>query len=119
MTPLEIIHQAQAASLIDQDGHVVLELLPGLSDTELQDFADRVPCRVPPEIAELLGACSGFYGTLEQVDFTGRDLMFGFEEVFPYGLRSRQMAMATSGSSICIPLPRRGVRSISRATTRP
>jgi hypothetical protein len=87
MTPLEIIRQAQAATLIDEDGHVVvLELLPGLSDTELQDFADRVPCRVPPEIAELLSACSGFYGTLEQVDFTGRDLMFGFEEVFPYGL---------------------------------
>src|SRR4051794_18131566 len=87
MTPLEIIRQAQADTLVDEDGHVVvLELLPGLSDTQLQDFADRVPCRVPVEIAELLGACSGFYGTLEQVDFTGRDLMYGFEELFPYGL---------------------------------
>jgi len=87
MTPLEIIRQAQAGELIDEDGLVVtLELLPGLSHTELQDFADRVPCRVPPEIAELLGTCRGLYGTLEQVDFTGRDLMFEFQEVFPYGL---------------------------------
>src|SRR5215211_873293 len=40
----------------------------------------------PPEIAELLGACRGFYGTVEQVEFTGRDLMFEFEQAFPYGL---------------------------------
>jgi SMI1 / KNR4 family (SUKH-1) len=87
VTPLEIIRQAQAGTLVDEDGHVVtLELLPGLSDAELQDFADRVPCRVPPEVAELLGACRGFQGTLDQVEFTGRDLMFAFEEVFPYGL---------------------------------
>ena len=87
MTPLEIVRQAQADTLVDEDGHVVTwELLPGLSEAELLDFAGRVPCRVPPEIAELLGACSGFNGILEQVEFTGRDLMFAFEEVFPYGL---------------------------------
>jgi len=87
VTPLEIIRQAQADTLLDEDGSLVtLELLPGLSDAELQDFADRAPCRVPPEITELLGACSGLCGTLEQVEFTGRDLMFAFEVVFPYGL---------------------------------
>jgi len=87
VTPLEIIRQAQADTLLDEDGSLVtLELLPGLSDAELQDFADRTPCRVPPEITELLGACSGLCGTLEQVEFTGRDLMFAFEVVFPYGL---------------------------------
>src|SRR5215203_452540 len=87
MTPLEIIRRAQAGTLIDEDGEVVtLELFPGLSDTELQDFANRLPCRIPPEIAELLGACRGFYGTVEQVEFTGRDLMFEFEQVFPDGL---------------------------------
>src|ERR671913_2293699 len=87
VTPLEIIRQAQANTLIDEDGHVItLELLPGLSRTELQDFADQVPCRVPPEIAELLRSCSGFYGTVEQVDFTGRNLMFEFEPAFPHGL---------------------------------
>ncbi len=87
MTPLEIIRQAQAATLTDEDGHVVsLELLPGLSHSELQDFAGQVPCRIPPEIMDLLRACRGFYGTVEQVDFTGRDLMFEFEAAFPYGL---------------------------------
>src|SRR5215213_3779318 len=87
LTPLEIIRRAQTGTLLDEDGNVVtLELFPGLSNTELQDFANRLPCRIPPEIAELLGACSGFYGTVEQVDFTGRDLMFEFEAAFPYGL---------------------------------
>jgi SMI1 / KNR4 family (SUKH-1) len=87
MTPLEIIRRAQAGTLVDEDGNVVtLELLPGLSHAELQDFADRVPCRIPPEIAELLGACRGFYGTVEQVEFTGRDLSFEFEAAFSYGL---------------------------------
>jgi hypothetical protein len=61
----------------------VLELLPGLSRTELDDFARQVPCRIPPEIEGLMGACRGFFGTVEQVDFTGRDLMFEFEPVFP------------------------------------
>jgi hypothetical protein len=87
VTPLEIIRQAQSGTLIDEDGHVVtLELLPGLSHTELKDFAGRVPCHIPPEVMELLDACRGFYGTVDQVDFTGRDLMFEFEAAFPCGL---------------------------------
>jgi hypothetical protein len=87
MAPLEIIRQAQADRLMDEDGQVVgLELLPGLSHTELRDFACQVPCRIPPEIAELLSAYRGFYGTVEQVDFTGRDLIFEFEQAFPYAL---------------------------------
>ena len=87
MTPLENIRQAQSGTLIDEDGHdVTLELLPGLTRTELQDFVGQVPCRIPPEIVELLGACRGFYGTVAQVDFTGRDLMFEFEAAFPHGL---------------------------------
>jgi hypothetical protein len=87
MTPLKIIRRPQAGTLIDEDGEVVtLEQLPGLSNTELQDVANQVPCRIPPEIAELLCACRGFYGTVEQVDFTGRDLMFEFEQAFPDGL---------------------------------
>ena len=87
MTPLQIIRRAQAGTLIDEDGNgVTVELFPGLSRTELQEFANRLPCRIPPEIEELLGVCRGFYGTLEQVDFTGRNLMFEFEQAFPDGL---------------------------------
>ena len=87
MTPLAIIRRAQAETLIDEDGNVVtLELFPGLSHAELQEFADRVPCPIPPEISELLGACSGLDGTIDQVDFTGRDLMFELGPAFPHGL---------------------------------
>ncbi len=87
LTPLEIIRRAQADTLVDESGRVVtLELLPGLSRAELEVFARGVPCRVPPEIEELVGFCRGFYGTVEQVDFTGRDLVFEFETVFPFGL---------------------------------
>src|SRR5215210_258385 len=87
MTPLAIIRRAQAETLIDEDGNVVtLELFPGLSHAELQEFADRVPCPIPPEISELLGLCGGFYGTIEQVDFTGRELMFELGPAFPHGL---------------------------------
>jgi trehalose 6-phosphate phosphatase len=50
VTPLEIIRQAQSGTLIDEDGHVVtLELLPGLSRTELQDFVGQVPRRIHEE----------------------------------------------------------------------
>jgi cell wall assembly regulator SMI1 len=87
MTPLEIIRRAQADTLIDKNGQVVtLELLPGLSRSELREFERQLPCRVPPEIKELMSACRGLYGTVEQVDFTGRDLTFEFEAAFPYGL---------------------------------
>jgi hypothetical protein len=87
MTPLEIVRQARADALIDEDGRLVtLELLPGLSQRELDDFARQVPSHIPPEIAELLSECRGFYGTIEQVDFTGRGILFEFEPAFPYGL---------------------------------
>lgn len=87
MTPLEVIRQAQADTLIDEDGQVVtLELLSGLSQAELRDCARKVPCPVPQEIEELLSACRGFYGTIEQVEFSGIDLGFAFEAVFPFGL---------------------------------
>lgn len=87
MTPLGIIRQAQSSTLIDEDGHVVtLELLPGLSRAEMREFVRRVPCRVPEEITELLGACSGVEGVIDQVDFAGRIPTFEFEAAFPDGL---------------------------------
>jgi hypothetical protein len=87
VTPLGIIRRAQASTLIDEDGNfVTLALLPGLSRAELQDFDRRVPCRVPEEITELLDACGGVEGVIDQVDFVGRLPTFEFEEAFPNGL---------------------------------
>jgi hypothetical protein len=37
-------------------------------------------------MAELLGTCRGFYGTVDQVELTGNDLMLEFDQVFAYGL---------------------------------
>jgi SMI1 / KNR4 family (SUKH-1) len=87
MTSLGIIRRAQARTLIDEDGNLVtLELLPGLSRAEMQDFARRVPCRVPEEISELVAACGGLEGVIDQVDFAGRLPTFEFEAAFPHGL---------------------------------
>jgi hypothetical protein len=87
VTPLGIIRRAQASTLIDEDGNfVTLGLLPGLLLAEMRDFARRVPCPVPEEIEELLGACSGLEGIIDQVDFAGRLSTFEFEAAFPDGL---------------------------------
>jgi cell wall assembly regulator SMI1 len=87
VTPLGIIRRAQGRTLIDEDGNLVtLELLPGLSRAEMQDFAQRVPCRVPEEITELVAACGGLEGVIDQVDFAGRLPTFEFEAAFPHGL---------------------------------
>ena len=53
--------------------------------------------RVPPEITELLGACSGFDGTIDQVDFTGRDRCSSWARRFPTAFRSHTTALAISG----------------------
>jgi hypothetical protein len=87
MTPLGIVRRAQASRLIDEDGHpVTLEFLPGLSRAEMRDFSRRVPCRVPGEITQLLGACGGIEGVIDQVDFAGRIAAFEFGAAFPDGL---------------------------------
>ena len=92
MTPLGIIRQAQADTLIDEDGN-------WLRWSCFPDFRGQscgtspAGCRVPfrRRITELLGACGGFDGTIDQVDFTGRDLTFEFEaRRFPTAFRSRR-----------------------------
>lgn len=87
MSPLQIIREAEARTLTTEDGErIELEFLPPLSKAEIDEFAAQLPCPLPGEMLELLGHCRGFYGTIEQVDFTGRDLMFEFPAVFPFGV---------------------------------
>jgi hypothetical protein len=87
VTPIEIIRQAQATTLVDEDGGAVrLGLLPPLSAAQIETFAARLPCPLPADIRQLLAFCRGFTGTLDIVDFTGEDCSFEQEEVFPHGL---------------------------------
>lgn len=88
MTPLEVIRDAQTKELVDEDGDSAsLELNPGLTDEELTDFEQRLPCKLPSEIRELLQATRGFEGiAADQVDFTGDGMYYEQEDVFPHGL---------------------------------
>ena len=88
MTPLEVIQDAQTKELVDEDGDSVsLELNPGLTNEEITNFEDRLPCKLPSEIRELLQVTRGFEGiAADQVDFTGEDLFYDQEDVFPNGL---------------------------------
>jgi cell wall assembly regulator SMI1 len=88
MDPVDIIRDAQAKSLTDKDGRpVALQLLPGLDDGAIAEFESGLPCRLPDPVRDLLRLCRGFEGVgVERVDFTGRDMHFGQEDVFPDGL---------------------------------
>lgn len=87
MNPVEVIKMAQLKDLVNEDGDVVeLVLLPPLSEMEIDEFANSLPCKLPEEIHTLLKYCRGFEGTVDLVDFIGQDLSFGFETIFPHGL---------------------------------
>jgi hypothetical protein len=88
VTPIAIIRQAQAATLLSRDGDPdPLELLPPLSAAEIDAFAAKRPCPLPDGIRELLGFCRGFSGgAADIVDFTGETCDFEQLDVFPYGL---------------------------------
>ncbi len=55
MTALEALRQAEQARLVDGEGNeTYVELLPPLSDAELERLEAGLPCPVPPEVRELL-----------------------------------------------------------------
>jgi cell wall assembly regulator SMI1 len=85
--PVEAIRRAQAANLVDEDGHeVVLELHPGLTRDEIQSLEDAAGVPLPRELRMLLAHTAGLDGALETVDFTGRTLDFEDLDIFPAGL---------------------------------
>ena len=87
LTPIEIIETARAQEWIDEDGHKIeVTLRPPLTDADLDAFARQLPCPIPEHIRDLLKYCTGFEGTLDQLDFTGRSLQFQQPELFPHGL---------------------------------
>lgn len=87
MNPIDIIRAARKKELTDEDGEAVeLTLLPGLDEAELLQFESSLPCTLSDETRELLRFCRGFDGVIDQVDFTGQDLMFEHEVLFPHGI---------------------------------
>jgi hypothetical protein len=82
---VKLINKAKMMDLIDEDGTKYnLELLPGLSDSELNDLGKSLPCQIPTHIRNLLTECRGIDGLLDIIEFTGQECASGFEfELFP------------------------------------
>lgn len=88
MSLVDIIKNAQTTTLVDEDGEEMpLDLLPPLSTGEIEDFANSLPCPLPEDVCDLLTYCRGFEGVVaDMVDFTGQDMMFEHETIFPHGI---------------------------------
>ena len=88
MKPVEIVRAALATQLTDDDGNdVSLELLPPLTQAEIDAFAGTLPCPLPADIRELLAMCRGLEGGAPDfLAFTGDPEALGLEEIFPHGL---------------------------------
>jgi hypothetical protein len=88
MDYLEAIRRAQATRLVSEDGDEVdLELAPGLSPADIEGLADEVGAPLSRELRTLLQRTAAIEsGPLDAIDFTGRSLSFGGEEMFPLGL---------------------------------
>ena len=88
MHPLiELLERAKGTVFINEDGlEDPFELLPPLSDQELESFAKKLPCPLPDEIRELLKFARGFKGVLDQIVFCDLQWGFGMEEIFPHSI---------------------------------
>lgn len=86
MTPLEQLKSILANQYESEDGDFYkVELLPGMSDQEINNYREQLPSKnLPQDIEELLSYAKGFefYG-LEEIRFDSYG-HFGFEEMFPY-----------------------------------
>ena len=87
MTPAELVRDATSRPLSDERGREIrIELRPGLSPAEIDEFAQRLPCALPGEIRDLLVLCQGFEGgPVDFVDFTGEECSFEYAPAFPHG----------------------------------
>lgn len=88
MSLVDIIKDARLKTLVDEDGQEVpLALLPPLAEADINEFESTLPCPLPADMRELLAYCRGFQGVVaDVVDFTGGEMFFGLETVFPHGI---------------------------------
>jgi hypothetical protein len=87
MTAIEHINAARETNLVDEDGDPIkIDLAPPLTPEQIDAVGQRVGVALPEELRTLLAFCSGINSCLEQIDFTGAQMAFEHNEVFPYGL---------------------------------
>jgi hypothetical protein len=89
VTVTEKLKSLLTEQYISEDGdEYKIELLPGLTDQEIDNLAQSVPSgQIPNDIKELLEFASGFeFGGLEEITFNGVG-QFGLEEIFPYSVQ--------------------------------
>ncbi len=85
MTVTEKLKSLLNKTYVSEDGdEYKIELLPGLTDSEIDTIANRLPGKqIPDEIRELLRFAKGFeFFGIDEITFDGVD-EFGFENVFP------------------------------------
>ncbi len=85
MTVTEKLKSLLTEQYFSEDGdEYKIELLPGLTDQEIDNLAKGIPSgQIPNDIRELLKFASGFeFSGLEEITFNGIG-EFGFEEIFP------------------------------------
>lgn len=81
----ERLRVAATSRLVDEDGHAVpLELLPGLSGTEIATVQDEYPVPLPDELVRLMEFTSGAPALLG-LDLTGRSHSIEISELLPAG----------------------------------
>jgi hypothetical protein len=84
--PIDEIKRALGRDLVDGDGDpVALALSPGLSPHEIDALAGELGVPLPGELRRLLAYTAGVDGVLETLDFGGRGLSFGGDDMFPSG----------------------------------
>ena len=87
MTLLQIIKEIQSQTFTDEDGPFEVEWFPGMTEEEVQAFSRSLPRPLFEDVRELLSYTRGFCGlTADVVDFTGRDILFAQEAIFPHGI---------------------------------
>ncbi len=86
---IELLKQTKGTVFVYEDGiDDLFQLLPALTEPELELLEARMPCPIPPDISELLRFTNGFNvgGGIEEVGFSGLQGGFGMEEIFPHSI---------------------------------
>lgn len=85
---VDIIKSAELSSFVNEDGDaIVLELMPGLTEEEIREFAAKLPCPLPEDVRNLLSYTRGFTAMIaDVVDFTGESNLFEYVDAFLHGI---------------------------------